>query len=290
MQEFEQYLKDNKILFAKVQDLPDYQNSENDRVHKNTVKYKGCHEIENFLPHDDGYVYGYTELNYKKINIKKLGAAQNDKQVDHCLVIFVSDASKIIGYYLDATIYDDCSRNYCFKAKASNAILLKGEDRIKIKQKEKLHMGQSFLKYADEKNIAYVKNIIEQLVDIPYAFQEQSNDSGLTISEKKMENEHLVKEGRIPTSKVLQLKEKLGCKCSVCGFEFKQMYGDIGDGFIELHHLIPYSKLDKGKSRKLTEDDFVVLCSNCHRMIHRLKEPCYNRLDVKAMRKLILKR
>ena len=30
--------------------------------------------------------------------------------------------------------------------------------------------------------------------------------------------------------------------------------------------------LKKGESRKITEKDFVVLCANCHRMIHRLED------------------
>lgn len=60
-----------------------------------------------------------------------------------------------------------------------------------------------------------------------------------------------------------------GFTCKACGFDFAAKYGSIGREFIEAHHLTPLSEL---KGQKLTLDpkkDFTVLCSNCHRMIHR---------------------
>ncbi len=56
-------------------------------------------------------------------------------------------------------------------------------------------------------------------------------------------------------------------ECDVCGFNFQSTYGDLGRGFIEAHHLTPVAKL-KGKTKtKITE--FGLVCSNCHRMLHR---------------------
>lgn len=34
-----------------------------------------------------------------------------------------------------------------------------------------------------------------------------------------------------------------GCKCSVCGFDFEKEYGEIGRGFIEVHHIVPLSSI-----------------------------------------------
>ncbi|MCY1053301.1 hypothetical protein OWI74_13710, partial [Mammaliicoccus sciuri] len=34
-----------------------------------------------------------------------------------------------------------------------------------------------------------------------------------------------------------------GTTCKVCGFDFKDKYGDLGEGFIEIHHLKPKSTL-----------------------------------------------
>ena len=59
--------------------------------------------------------------------------------------------------------------------------------------------------------------------------------------------------------------------CEICGFDFNKAYGDLGDGFIEAHHTKPISTMQDGESTKV--EDLVMLCSNCHSMIHR-KTPC----------------
>src|SRR5215218_8692971 len=62
-----------------------------------------------------------------------------------------------------------------------------------------------------------------------------------------------------------------GVTCKVCGFDFEQVYGERGKGYIEVHHLRPVSTL--GKETKVDlKRDMTVLCSNCHRMIHRRKD------------------
>ncbi|MCB1920550.1 MAG: HNH endonuclease [Candidatus Competibacteraceae bacterium] len=55
--------------------------------------------------------------------------------------------------------------------------------------------------------------------------------------------------------------------CEVCGFDFSATYGTLGDGFCEVHHLVPLSATSESVITKL--DDLAVLCSNCHRIIHR---------------------
>ena len=70
---------------------------------------------------------------------------------------------------------------------------------------------------------------------------------------------------------VKRVKETLGFICKLCGIDFEKVYGDIGKGYIEAHHVNPVSTL-KGKQRNIVpEKDFIVLCANCHRMIHRAK-------------------
>ncbi len=62
-----------------------------------------------------------------------------------------------------------------------------------------------------------------------------------------------------------------GCRCSVCDFDFEKMYGNLGEGFIHVHHIKPLSKI--GKSYKVDfKNDLVPVCPNCHSMIHRNKE------------------
>lgn len=68
---------------------------------------------------------------------------------------------------------------------------------------------------------------------------------------------------------IIRVKKKLGSICQGCSFEFKSLYGQSMDGFIEAHHSTPISELpDTGATLAPTEDHFMVLCSNCHRAIH----------------------
>lgn len=53
--------------------------------------------------------------------------------------------------------------------------------------------------------------------------------------------------------------------CEVCGFDYEERYGPLGEDFIECHHAMP---LADGEDRETTLDDLVLLCANCHRMIH----------------------
>ena len=58
-----------------------------------------------------------------------------------------------------------------------------------------------------------------------------------------------------------------GLACQGCGFDFASFYGLRGQDFIECHHTIPVSELKPGSRTKLS--DLALVCSNCHRMIHR---------------------
>lgn len=60
-----------------------------------------------------------------------------------------------------------------------------------------------------------------------------------------------------------------GVECMACGESFAEKYGEIGDGFIELHHLKPISTYQR--KRKTSVHEVRVVCSNCHRMLHRRK-------------------
>jgi hypothetical protein len=53
--------------------------------------------------------------------------------------------------------------------------------------------------------------------------------------------------------------------CECCTFDFSKTYPDLGNGFIECHHKIPIHR-----GERITEiKDLALVCSNCHRMLHR---------------------
>jgi 5-methylcytosine-specific restriction enzyme A len=63
---------------------------------------------------------------------------------------------------------------------------------------------------------------------------------------------------------VLKAKGKL--ECEACSFDFGVTYGERGKGFIEAHHIKPVHTLVAGEKTRL--EDLVMLCSNCHRIVH----------------------
>ncbi len=56
--------------------------------------------------------------------------------------------------------------------------------------------------------------------------------------------------------------------CEACGFDFAEFYNKkLGEGFAECHHTKPVSGLKPGHKTRL--EDLAIVCSNCHRMIHK---------------------
>ncbi len=73
----------------------------------------------------------------------------------------------------------------------------------------------------------------------------------------------------ITLAKQRKLSEKGSLCCEVCDFNFEKVYGDIGKNFIEAHYIKPVSQLTPNEKTEV--EDIVLLCSNCHSMIHRKK-------------------
>ena len=68
--------------------------------------------------------------------------------------------------------------------------------------------------------------------------------------------------------------------CQICGFDFSSSYGEIGQDYIEAHHILPISKLSGEIKTKVS--DIVLVCSNCHRMLHR-KRPWLKMSELKNL-------
>lgn len=60
--------------------------------------------------------------------------------------------------------------------------------------------------------------------------------------------------------------------CEVCGFCFSDTYGELGKGYIEIHHEKPICQYDQDGADQFVSEavkNVKPLCANCHRMIHR---------------------
>lgn len=85
----------------------------------------------------------------------------------------------------------------------------------------------------------------------------------------------------VARKKAEALKANGNLSCEGCGFDFATTYGERGEGFIECHHTVPVSKLKRGQRTNLS--DLALLCSNCHRIVHR-RQPW---LDLDALQALL---
>jgi len=77
-------------------------------------------------------------------------------------------------------------------------------------------------------------------------------------------------------AKISQLLDRGGeLACAVCGFNFGETYGAVGEGYIEIHHREPIHGMDRGGEERSVVSalsDLAPLCANCHRMAHRSRD------------------
>lgn len=75
-----------------------------------------------------------------------------------------------------------------------------------------------------------------------------------------------------------------GCSCAACGFDFYEVYGAVGEGYIHIHHKKPVSQLG-GPKQIDPEMDLIPLCANCHAMVHRIKMKTLSIEELKSLLK-----
>ncbi|BAU44715.1 HNH endonuclease [Leptolyngbya sp. O-77] len=63
-----------------------------------------------------------------------------------------------------------------------------------------------------------------------------------------------------------------GTSCFACGFNFGTVFGELGEGFIHVHHLCPISEIAEEYEVDPVKD-LRPVCPNCHAMIHRRSPP-----------------
>ncbi len=78
-------------------------------------------------------------------------------------------------------------------------------------------------------------------------------------------NAKIVKE-----AKSIALRKSGELRCEICGFSFRDRYGSLAQNYIEGHHIKPVASMKEGETTSV--EDILLICSNCHRVIH-LKYP-----------------
>jgi len=75
-----------------------------------------------------------------------------------------------------------------------------------------------------------------------------------------------------------------GYRCTICEFDFEEVYGSLGKSFIHVHHLIPLK--DIGIEYEVDPiQDLRPICPNCHAMLHRMNSA----LSIETLRELVHK-
>lgn len=77
------------------------------------------------------------------------------------------------------------------------------------------------------------------------------------------------------------LKTK-GYDCVVCGFNFFEFYGELGIGYIHVHHVTDLALSESERSVNPAKD-LVPVCPNCHAMLHKGAMPARSVENLKKM-------
>ncbi|MEU4731636.1 HNH endonuclease [Streptomyces sp. NPDC023588] len=98
----------------------------------------------------------------------------------------------------------------------------------------------------------------------------EADEDGTTAAEGRLLARWALSRERNPAlrrRKISQIRKLgLALQCAVCSFDFSSAYGGLGDGYIEVHHVLPLH-ISGPCETKL--NDLALLCANCHRMCHR---------------------
>ena len=121
---------------------------------------------------------------------------------------------------------------------------------IKIKNNELLSYIETY--FTDNYQTDYFPDLVSEE-------GEEYEGTKKTISVNKYERSSKARENAV---------EFHGLNCTVCEINFANKYGEIGEEFIHIHHLIPIHEI--GKNYKINyKTDLIPVCPNCHAMLHR---------------------
>lgn len=233
------------------------------------------YEVLGFLAKDEEYVRVYTESNDKSgawapqgrmllrnVNVKSLPEAlmkafetSTDGRISETK--YVRNLKENHGFIKEVDPTGSDFTKWLYKESIEKVL-----ETVPVKHENDFYRGYHW-------NCEVVKRIRSM----------STNDINLT-EESKQEELQLQTEGRKTVyyttkyERSTQNREAAirihGTKCMICGFDFEKKYGELGKGYIEVHHIRPLSEIDEEVVVN-PEKDLVCVCSNCHRMLHRFK-------------------
>lgn len=236
---------------------------------------------------------------------KQLGATKSSQSVNGVDVVWIAThkdgGRRVVGWYKNAIVYKerqfhqgfltsqhkkDKIKSYRIKANQEDVFLINEDKRdLKLESggERKGWPGQNSLFYPmNHKNNLRLMKFIDMLNGTIHKDMLEADEILSSLEESRYVDEKWFIEG---SAKLVQhikkersrelvkhFKESLeDYSCSICGFSFEEMYGQIGSGFIEAHHVKPISTLTE--ETKILLDDLIAVCPNCHRMLHKFNPP-----------------
>jgi len=104
-----------------------------------------------------------------------------------------------------------------------------------------------------------------------YKIGDEEDEDSFSVREGKVIyklHKHIERNNKISQNKKSFYLYKYGrLDCEVCEFDFYIKYGQLGYGYMECHHRIPLHELTEYTETFIR--DLALVCSNCHRMLHR---------------------
>lgn len=174
------------------------------------------------------------------------------------------------------SIYTQLDHNYYDRVRHDMAIdgQMRTEDNA-ADNRYSLHLKtwSGFLESKAFRNLFKTKIAIE---DLPSDAEPSSPSTSSYREETEGERKHILKEmDVIRRNPQLRQKclDKYGYQCQCCGMDFEETYGkELGANFMEVHHLKMISTYETDGVPKDFLENLVPLCSNCHSMIHHIKD------------------
>lgn len=102
----------------------------------------------------------------------------------------------------------------------------------------------------------------EDVLELDSDFEVREGSTVYKLHKSKERKPNIVKR-----KKEQALKQFGKLECEVCLIDFEVKYGELGKGYIECHHKVPLAELTNITKTYLK--DLALVCSNCHRMLHR---------------------
>ena len=192
------------------------------------------------------------------------------------------ELSDFIRQYADfrfKSVFEELDHNYYYRVREK--IATNGEMRAADKEADNMysfHLKQwtSFLESKAFKELSKKKRSSANKPKATDTAEPAKPLASPFREETEGERKHIVKETEV-VRRNPQLRqqciERYGYQCQCCGMNFAELYGEeLGANFIEVHHLKPISTFEENGIPENFLDNLVPLCSNCHSMIHHIKD------------------